>query len=94
MQRIELVLCKEEVLRAKAKENQSAAGRDNYRACEQARAKAGKLRTKTTKPQEESIDVRETLVKEADVGQGTVQRYLQIKNSGKPELLEKYNSAN
>jgi len=83
-QRIELALCKEEVLRAKAKEAQSAAGRDNYR--------AGKLLPKTTKPQDEPIDVRETLAKEADVGHSTLQRYLQIKNSGKPELLEKVQS--
>ena len=81
-QRIELALCKEEVLRAKAKENQSLAGRDNYR--------AGKLLAKTTK--NDSMNVREAIAEDADVGDGTLKRYLQIKKSGNPELLEKVQS--
>ena len=78
-QRIELALCKEEVLRAKAKANQIRAGQENYR--------AGKLSPKKTKPTEEPIDVQKNLAKEASVGHGTFQRYNQIKNSGNTNLL-------
>jgi len=83
-QRIELALCKEEVLRAKAKENQIRAGHDKQRADE--------LLPKKTNPPEEAVDVRESLAKEADIGHGTLQRYLQIKNSDNPELLEQVQS--
>ena len=79
-QRIELALCKEEVLRAKAREKQSQAGGDR-------KSEKSLLPKRTTLP-EEPMDVREAIAKQADVGHSTVQRYMQIKNSGKPELLE------
>jgi len=79
-QRIELALCKEDVLRAKAKEKQIQAGRD--------RAKDEKLLAKRTTLPTEPVNVREAIAKEADVGDGTVKMYMQIKNSGKPQLLE------
>jgi len=77
-QRIELALCKEETLRAKAKQNQSLAGQENYR--------AGKLSSK--RPNEEPVAVWESIAEDANVGFGTLQRYKQIKNSDKPQLLE------
>ena len=80
-QRIELALCKEEVLRAKAKENLSKGGGDRKSPS-----------PKTTKPVEEPIDVQKALAKEANVSHGTLNNYMQIKSSGKPELLEKVQS--
>jgi len=79
-QRIELALSKADVLREKARDNQSRAGRDKSRADE--------LFTKTDKVADESINVEKAIAQEADVGQGTLQRYMQIKNSGNPQLLE------
>jgi len=76
-QRIELALCKEEVLRTKAKENLSKGGGDR-------KSPSPKRTTLSGEP----IDVQKALAKEAAVGNGTVQRYMQIKESGKPQLLE------
>ena len=75
--RIELALCKAEVLREKAKERLSKGGGD----------KKSPFTKKTTLP-EDSINVEKTIAENADVGQGTLQRYMQIKNSGKPHLME------
>jgi len=83
-QRIELALCKEEVLRAKAREKQIQAGRD--------RTKDEKLSPKRTTLPEEPIDIQKALAKQADVGNGTVQRYMQVKQNGSPELLEQVQS--
>jgi len=80
-QRIELALCKEGVLRAKAKENLSRCGGDKTR--------AGAPLAKTSTTPQEPINVREALAEEASVGDGTLKRYLQIKNSGNAELLER-----
>ena len=80
-QRIELALCKEEMLRAMAKERLSCCGGD--------KTKAGAPSTKKTKPQEQPLDIQKALAKEANVGQGTFSRYNQIKNSGNAALLEK-----
>jgi len=78
-QRIELVLCKEEVLREKAKENQSRAGRDNYR--------AGKLSAEKTN----AVDVYKDMAQEAGVSEGTLKSYRRIKQAS-PALLEKVQS--
>ena len=79
-QRIELALCKEEVLRAKAKEKLSRCGGD--------KTKAEAPFTKRTTSAEKPISVHKAISDEANVGHGTLQRYMQIKESGKPELLE------
>jgi len=75
--RIELALCKEEVLRAKAKERLSKGGGD----------KKSPLSEKTTLP-EEPVNVRKALAEQAGVSEGVLHNYMQIKNSGKPHLME------
>jgi len=80
-QRIELALCKEEVFRAKAKENKIRSGGD--------KTKAGAVLAKKTKPDGEPINVRKALAAEASVSDGTLKNYLQVKNSDNQELLEK-----
>ena len=75
--RIELALSKAEILREMAKERQSEGGK--YK---------GKLLTKSSKVDGERINVQKTSASEAGVGQGTLQRYEQIKNEGSPALLE------
>ena len=79
-QRIELALCKEEVLREQAREKLSRCGGD--------KTKAGAPFTKRTTSAEEPISVHKAISEHANVGHGTLQRYMEIKNSGKPELLE------
>jgi len=79
-QRIELALCKEEVLREQARAKQVQAGRD--------RAKDEKLLPKRTTLPKEAINVQKILAKEANVSHGTLNNYMQIKNSDKPQLLE------
>jgi len=79
-QRIELALCKEEVLREKAKKNLTKGGRPK-------KGEEKPSPKRTTLPTER-IDIQKALAKQADVGNGRVQRYMQIKNSGKPQLLE------
>jgi len=79
--RIELALCKEEMLRERAKVNQFCGGRP----------KIGEEKgfTKSPKVVDESINVHKTIADEASVGHGTLQRYMRIKAEGSPELLEK-----
>jgi len=77
--RIEIVLLKEELLREKARRNQSLAGGDKTR--------AGALLPKVSKPENERINVQNSQVTEAGVGKGTFIRYTQIKKHGSPELL-------
>ena len=75
--RIELALCKAELLKTKAHENLVSAGNK----------RAGQPLPKSTKL--EAIDVREALSKEAGVGHSTLQRYMQVKKEADPQLLEK-----
>jgi len=79
-QRIELALCKEEVLRAQARHRQSLA-REGVRSEKM-------VVPKKTKPSDEHGKVRDFIAKEANVSHGTVQNYKQIKNSGDAELLQ------
>jgi len=80
-QRIELALCKEEVLREKAKERQAQAGGD--------RKSEKSLPPKKTNSSNEHGEVRDFIAKDANVSHGTVQNYKQIKNSGDADLLQK-----
>jgi len=73
--RIELALCKADLLREKAKENLKRGGNPLV--------KRPKLNP------EESIDVRKAIAEEAGVGAKTLGRYMQIKESATPELLAK-----
>ncbi|MCL2361375.1 MAG: hypothetical protein FWC73_06140 [Defluviitaleaceae bacterium] len=82
--RIEMALLKEEMLREKAKKNYSLNGGDKV-------TNRAAL-TKMTKPETETINVREKLAAEANIGEGTLLRYKQIKNSGDPDLLAKVQS--
>ena len=85
--RIELALCKAELLRAKAKRNQSLAGGD--------KKSDGSLLAKMTKLNPEAhVDVRNAVATKAGVGARTVGQYMQIKASGNTELLEKVSSGN
>jgi len=79
--RIELALCKVDMLREKAKANQSRAGGDKTR--------AGALFPKPSKAVDEPINVEEVIAKEAGIGKGTLYRYMRIKEDGGPGLLEK-----
>jgi len=76
--RIELALCKEELLKRMAKERQSCAGGDKTRP-----------RALLAESSKESIDVRKAVAKEAGVGQWNLRLYKQIKEQGNPILLEK-----
>ena len=77
--RIEVALAREGILREMAKANLSLGGGD--------KKSAGSPWTKSSKPEIEPQRFREMVASEADVGQGTVQRYLQIKEQAPPELL-------
>jgi len=79
VQRIELALCKEEMLRAMARKSQSLAGGD--------RKSEKSLFSKKTKSNDERIDVHKAIAKDANVSNGTLHNYNQIKNSGNTELL-------
>ena len=45
--------------------------------------------TKITNLNDDTIDVRKVIAEETGVGQGTVQRYIQLSKQASPELLEK-----
>jgi len=79
-QRIELALCKADVLREQAKENLSKGGGDR-------KSPSPKVDSPT-----DPIDFQKAIAKEADVGNGTMQRYMQVKESGNPALLEQVQS--
>ena len=87
--RIELALCRAELLREKAQENLKRgrmlggmAGKDE-----------NKSLPKTTKLNpDEAVNIEEAVAKEAGVGKGTLYRYEQIKASGNAELLQKVQS--
>ena len=76
--RIELALCKEELLRALAKERQKLGGQLK-----------GELFTKSPTENGTPINVHKTIAEESGVGHGTLQRYEAIKKEGPPGLLEK-----
>ena len=76
--RIELALSKEEILRKRAKERQIQGGQQK-----------GKLLTKSSTESEETINVRESLAKEAKVSQGSMSQYKQIKEHDNQIILEK-----
>ncbi|MCL2422066.1 MAG: hypothetical protein FWD03_09435 [Defluviitaleaceae bacterium] len=82
--RIELALCKADMLKEKARANQSQAGGD--------RTSDGALLAKRTKPINEPINVRKTMAKDAAVGEKTLYMYTRIKAEGCPALLEKVQS--
>ena len=79
--RIELALCKEELLKELAKERQKLGGQHK-----------GKLMTKSPTSEKQSGTVRGSLASEAGVGQGTLQRYKQIMEEGNQKLIEKVKS--
>ena len=72
--RIELACLKVEMLRQKAKENQSAAG--------------GDMRDGKKPTHEKPINVRKEIAAEAGVGEEKVYRYMKIVGEGAPELAE------
>jgi len=78
--RIELALLKAEMLREKAKRNQSLAGGDKN--CE------GALLSVASKPALETVHVQKTIAAEAGVGEEKLYNYMQIKEHGSPKLLE------
>ena len=82
--RIELALCKAELLREKGRENQSRAGKERH----------NQLFSKSSKANEahEHVDVHKNIADTAGVGSGTLHRYNQIKKHGSPELLENVKS--
>jgi len=82
--RMEMAVLKMDMLREKAKMNLSLAGGDK-------KSKKSPL-TKVSKPEIDTVNVKETTAAEAGVGAGTLQRYMQIKDQGSPELLEKVQS--
>ncbi|MCL2197554.1 MAG: hypothetical protein FWB80_01390 [Defluviitaleaceae bacterium] len=82
--RIELALQKAELFREKAKRNKIRSGRDRHR--------AGEVLSETSICQKNPINVRKELATEADVSEGNLHYYMQIKNEGSPELLEKVKS--
>jgi len=81
--RIEIALLKAEMLREKAKKKQSDAGGDK-----KSEKYEGSLLPKVSKPGFESVYVQEATAAMAGVGKGTLCRYMQIKESNNPKLLE------
>ena len=85
--RIELALAKAEMLRERARRKQSQAGGD--------KKSAESLRTKTSNSVSKSVDslnVLNALADDAGVGRGTIQRYMELKESGNPELVSRVKS--
>jgi len=75
--RIELALKKEELLKRLAKENLKRAGGDKY-------GKKTPLPISSTA----SVHVQRDTAKQANVGKGTLVRYKQVMEQGRPELIE------
>jgi len=75
--RIEMTLAKAEILRAKAKKKLSQAGGD--------KSKGAPLTEMTSS--NDAINVRTSHAKDADVSEGILQNYLQIKAQAHPSLL-------
>ena len=83
--RIELALCRMELLREQARERQSQAGGD--------RKSEKSLYSKRTKlDPKKTMHVWQTTANDAGVGLATLSRYSQIKKSASPKLLEKVKS--
>ena len=82
--RIELVLAKSELIRERARRKKSLLG-GNKRGLAPALAK-----TSTTDV--ETIDVRKIIATEAGVGDRTLHRYMDIKQTAPPELLDRVKS--
>jgi len=82
--RIEMALLKAEMLREKAQRNQSRAGGD--------KKSKGSLSSVSSKPKIEPVHVRKSVAAEAGVGEEKLNNYLQIKQHGSPQLLEKVKS--
>lgn len=85
--RIEVALMKEGVLRERARKNQSRAG-----GAKKSGKDSGSLCTKTTTPEAETIHFSEITAATANVGEGTLHRYLEIKQHAAPELLAQVQS--
>jgi len=80
--RIELAMCKAELLREKARQNQSRAGIDRHR--------AGQLLPLSSKlAPEETVNLQRDIANEAGISKGKLVKYQQIKKSNNLELLEK-----
>ena len=77
--RIEIALLKADLIRKKAKMKQSRAGGDKKSAKNE-----GSLYTKSSKPR---THLNESIAADAGVGEGSFQRYTEIKEYGNPELL-------
>jgi len=79
--RIELALVKADMLREKAKENLTRGGRP----------KKGEEKplTKSPKSIDEPVNVRKSIADDAKVGEGTLYRYMRIREDGGTELLDK-----
>jgi len=84
---IEIALMKAEMLREKARKNQSLAGGDR-------KSEKGEesLFVKTSKPKNDVIHVHTAIAEEAGVSEKTLHRYTQIKETGNPELLAQVQS--
>jgi len=82
--RIEVALSKAELLREKARRNQSRAGIDRQRGVQ--------LLSKTSKSPNEPLHVQKTLANEAGVSEGTLYNYMQIKQNAGPKLLSRVQS--
>ena len=78
--RIELATLKAELLRVKAKEQQSRAGGDKYG--------NETLSSKSLKVKKAPVNVRQTVAEEAGMSEGSLSMYKQIKEQGSPELIE------
>jgi len=97
--RIELVLLKEDVMRAKARKNLSDAGKkgrpgESVLYGENQGVKEGEMLgekplSKMEKPQIPGFHVRQEQAREANVSEGTLYNYTQLKQHASPELLEK-----
>jgi len=83
--RIEMALLKTDMLREKARKNQSRAGGD--------KKSAGSLSSLVSKPKLESIDVRKSTAEDIGISEGKLNNYMQIKEHGSPELLAKVKSS-
>ncbi|MCL2420947.1 MAG: hypothetical protein FWD03_03740 [Defluviitaleaceae bacterium] len=82
--RIELALCKADMLKEKARANLSRVGGDR-------KSEKSPL-AKSSKVVDEPVNVRKAIASEAAVGERTLHRYMQIKKDGSPALLEKVKS--
>jgi len=83
--RIEMVLLKEYLLKEKAKENLSYGGKTRKKNGE-------KPLSKVSKPDFKRVHVQKDMASEAQVSEGTLYNYKQLKKHGPPELLDQVKS--